>query len=908
MLTRKYPALTPVQSLAVIYSPSEDYAIAAGETFELRITVSNQGNHSAIIKVYLDDTSQPLWQWCRLSTQYLALETQQSSEIVLQIPIPLDTPPGVYSYLVVVDASQHYPDENPIQHQAKLTVLPPVQSVVKVNDPTFNIIPPSTSVAPLILQPIKMLELEVVVFNRSNRVDRFRLSAIDLPRSWWSVIYPEGIEDLGLVAQTDSLALNPQESTTIKLRIHPALTAKAGQYSSTIQLKSVNFPKLVLLDIVYFQLAPIHSFNWELKTIVGKVRREQGKFAIALHNQGNTVREVKLTAKEEQEDRLCEYTLAQEQIKLLPKTHQTIELQVRPKKLWRRPWVGRGFPLKFQLECQDVYQLPLSRQQVTGTLVWEARPWWHLLLVILTITGSVTGLILAIWWLLFKPPTAPKIRDFAAESSLYQADNGDFVNLNWQIEHPQSIDTLEVVGRSPEGKVISQPLSFDFSQGIPEELADLCIQERILHCRNIRTDAKQAGDYIFELTLSSREPKHADSKLATNTITIQPFPTPQINQVQATVASNSNKNTVYLDFTVTNADRLQRIKLTGFDPNGVINYPTQHYDLEDSAIAELESYCQSQNQALNCTQVPLSVDKPGQYIFELAAIKATNTGEMMLVDSQKSMPVAIAAPASPQIANLTSTQPIYQEQANSPIMLNWDIIQPEQLAAIKLVSRSPEGIVNTPLITYDFSQGIPPELDQYCYLTDIISCRHIPTQAQQAGDYLFELMSVTKANAKLVDSTITSDLIRIESIPLPPPPPAPLEILSFKINGVDAPPKYIAQINPKDPNTEITISWDILSDPSATIELLPAPGKVKPKGILSYPLSNQPTTETLTIRITDPSGRKLERSLIIETVVAKKVDDDKSQLEKNIPQGDRQDSILTPIDLPPKFMGDGNDS
>ncbi len=913
MLTRNsYPVpITEIKSLAVICNPSGDYAIAAGQTFELRVTVSNQGNHSAIINICLDETSQPLWQWCKISTQHVALEPNQSSELIFTIPIPLDTPPGIYSYLLIVDASQHYPEENPIQHQAKLQILPPIQSVVRVNDPTFNLLPPSSSQEPLVVPRGATLEIEAVVFNRSHRVDRFRISAIDLPRSWWTVIYPEGIRELGLVVETDNLALNPQESATIKLQIHPPLTAKASQYSSTIQLKSINFPDLVLLDIIYFQIAPINIVDLELQTILGKVKLSTGKFAILLHNQGNTLREISFTVRENREVHWCEYTLAQERIKLPPHTSQTLNLSVQPKQWWRRPWFGRGLPMEFQIDLEDLYQLPLSRKQLPGILVWEARPWWHLVLLLISATGSIAALILAIWWLFFKPPTPPKILNFAAESSVYQASNQDFIRLNWKIDRPKQIKDLKLVGRSPDRKVTSQPFIYDFSQGIPENLADFCTLERILNCRNVITDARQAGDYVFELTLRSRNPKQADSILATNTITIQPLPTPQITQFQATLAEsantsfattrNSNHNLVYLDFAVSNSEQLNTIKLTGFDYNNVINFPTQKYDVDRGLIAELGPYCQTKSKTLICQKIPLSITNPGEYIFQLAAIKSTDAGQIDIVDTQKSTLIAIASPEPPKLANFISSQPIYQEEAYSPILLNWDILQPKQLAAIKLISRSPEGITNTRLMTYDFSQGIPPELDNYCYITDIISCRNIPTQAQQAGDYIFELMSVTKANPKLIDSTITSDLIRIEPIPLPSPAPAPLEIITFQINGIEAPPKYIAKINPEDANSEVTISWNVLSDPTATIELLPAPGKVEPTGQLSYPLAHQATTETLTLKVTDKTGRQIERSLIIETVISEKTNDPKSKSDRHIPESDRQKDIFTPTDLPPEL-------
>ncbi|MEM6611651.1 MAG: hypothetical protein AAF652_05240, partial [Cyanobacteria bacterium P01_C01_bin.72] len=433
----------------------------------------------------------------------------------------------------------------------------------------------------------------------------------------------------------------------------------------------------------------------------------------------------------------------------------------------------------------------------------------------------------------------------------------------------------------------------DSASGLPESLSEQCTWQRVLYCRNVRTDARQSGDYIFELTVSSSEPNIADVTATTNTITIQPAPVPQITQFAVTPDS---QNAVYLDFKLNNHDQLQAIQLKGYNPDGAVKYPMQTYDLEAGTIASLESFCQSQEKNLICNRVPLTLKQPGQYIFELAAIAQTKDQDTTVVDRQKSSTIAIAPPQAPQLANLTPSQPVYQAELNDPILLNWDILQPQQLTEVKLVSRSPEGIVNTLPISYDFSLGIPSELNEYCYMTDIISCRNVPTQGIETGDYIFELMSVSKDRPNLVDSSITSDVIRIQSSPLPAPPPAPLEILSFEIDGEPAPPKYIVEVNPQNSKPEILLDWNVISDPEAKVELLPVPGKVERQGTLTYPLSDRATTETLTLRITNPDGRKIERSLIVETVINPNAAPNESH-----PQGDRQLDILVPQDYSPKL-------
>jgi hypothetical protein len=46
------------------------------------------------------------------------------------------------------------------------------------------------------------------------------------------------------------------------------------------------------------------------------------------------------------------------------------------------------------------------------------------------------------------------------------------------INQPQHIKSLQVVGLSPDGKVISEPVIYDFSEGIPSDLAEFCTAKK----------------------------------------------------------------------------------------------------------------------------------------------------------------------------------------------------------------------------------------------------------------------------------------------------------------------------------------------------------------------------------------------------------------------------------------------
>lgn len=294
--------------LALIVNPSEDASAFAGETFELRVTVINQGNIGAVINIYIDETSGLLRQWCSSAYESLALANNCSAEVVFRFAIPINAASEDYSYLLVIDAPKHYPEHTPIHHKARLQILPPVQSALRVNDPTFTILPSTSSSQPLTIQPGQPLALNIIVNNCSSRVDRFRLTCADLPSEWFTIIYPEGLTELGLVGERENLALNPGAKGEILLRWQFPANVKAGNYSPTVRLTSLNDLNLVLIDVVYLQVISIYRLIPELQTMIGKVGQETGWFRLLLGNAGNTLRDISFTVQENAGKPICTYT------------------------------------------------------------------------------------------------------------------------------------------------------------------------------------------------------------------------------------------------------------------------------------------------------------------------------------------------------------------------------------------------------------------------------------------------------------------------------------------------------------------------------------------------------------------------------------------------------------------------
>ena len=126
-------------------------------------------------------------------------------------------------------------------------------------------------------------------------------------------------------------------------------------------------------------------------------------------------------------------------------------------------------PIDFEVNFLDAYQLSLPRARLKSQLIWEARPWWHLLLLILTGVSVVSTIFFLIWWFFFKPPAPPKILDFASDSPNYQALNNDFIYLNWEIDNAKQIKRISLVGKNTDGQVTSREESYRFNGRIPEK-------------------------------------------------------------------------------------------------------------------------------------------------------------------------------------------------------------------------------------------------------------------------------------------------------------------------------------------------------------------------------------------------------------------------------------------------------
>lgn len=742
--------LAPGSPLAIIFNPSGDIAVEAGAKFEIYVTVTNKGAQSALIDVFIDELSYQLIEWCKAPHQRLALGPNSISEVLFEFEVPLEAIPQTYKYLIVVDAPSHYPEDTPIRHNARIQVMPAIETVVRVSDPTFTLLPPTSSRSPAQIPPGGILQVNVNVHNRSDRVDRFRLSCLDLEASWFTVRYPEGLDLVGLVTPNIGLDLNPGEKGEIILLINPPIGAYASLYYPSIRLHCANNPDLVLLDVVYLEILPFYLLNVELLTVVGRVRRLHGVYEVKLTNSGNTVREVVCIPVTADEDKICTYEVSPPVLRLLPGERTNSRVTVTPTRWWRRPILGAGRLLNFRIEIEDKQQLPLPNTTFTGTLIWEPRPWWQFLLVLLTVLGTVAAIAFLIWWL-WRSPASPRISNFNSDDSLYQQANGDFIRLNWQIRNPRQLQSLTLTSSSANGSAAVQPRVYNFNGRVPDELQQFCQIATVLTCSNVPTDAYQAGDYVFELKAFAKNRQEAAADvIKTTTITIAPVPPPQI-----------------LDFS------------------------------------------------------------SAQPIYQEAPPKKKATTKTISPDT---------------------------------IRLNWRISDLGKIKELRVIGRSPDGVVNSELQTYNLNQGVPKKLAAFCSQDpDQLNCRNVPTNNRGAGDYIFELQLFSKTAADKPTASQKTDVIKVQ--------PLPSQIVEFKIDGKNPLPKYSILINQLKPIKSINLSWKVEGSSNLKVELLPAPGNVTQTGTIAYPISDQPSSETITLQVTSATGEKVSRAVTIETVL-----------------------------------------
>lgn len=603
--------------LKVVINPPDILLGMPGDTLQLHVIITNQGNKDAKIFVDFDEAFQNLNLSNNSLQECLSLADQKSYEVSFEFQIPTNTPPGTYDYRLIVDAPDDYPEETPISFPLQIQVLIKEQTVRRGgDDPTFTVKPATNPNNPLIYKPGQPLQLVVTVNNHCQQVDRFRLTCPDLDETWFTIRYLKtGFEGVGLLSQGNGLELNDYSQGEILLEFHPPGDAFAGTYPPTIRLHSQNRPDLILLDLVYITIPEVYSLDVELNTILG-ISRIAGKYELKLTNRGNTIRELLISAKTQDEEQLCNYKFEPSEVKLLPTKSIDVNLTAKPLNWWRRPWFGSGLVITFQTEIKDQKQLPLPNKFSQGTLVWKARPWWQFLLLILLILGILGGTALIIWRILH-PPQA-KIDVFKPTSPSYV--EGNRVSLDWQIRNTEKLDKLKLFLTPVSG--VTQEVSYDLKGKIPQELnnKDKCQkQNNILNCNNIETEARKPGKYNFKLEAYNDRGIKIDGKEFTVSINLFPVPSIVNDSFKSDKPSYQKGEQVKLTWQISNQEYLANLQIKNKQENGTSSI-VKEFDFSQGIPPQLQKQCQKDNN-LTCQNILMVVNTPpGKYTLILQPV------------------------------------------------------------------------------------------------------------------------------------------------------------------------------------------------------------------------------------------------------------------------------------------------
>jgi hypothetical protein len=391
--------LTAASPLGVIFNAAGQDRVLPGSRFTLSVTISNKGLQSAVIDVWIEPLAEDLRRWYPPARERLALGTGQSNEVLFQFQLPVNTLPGSYSYLVVVDAQEHYLELEDIQqHPLPIDTLP--GALLWEPRPWWHFLPflalgllGLLAIAYLIWwaffrvpPPLKIVEFfpEDSLYHAENG---------DTVRLGWQISEPQHLQSLKIAGVSkEGTPLTRPDIYDLSQGIPTPLQPFCTQTDR--QLNCRNFPTSA---------------------------RKAGTYQFEMTLQTNKKQDTTLL------------------------TRKTGPVEIKPIPLPAIVTFG---------SAQPTYQ--------------ESRP------------------------LMLKPrkPLLPN----------RQSQPQDGIHLNWKITHPDRLQELQLLGRNPEGVVVSPVQRYDLSQGIPPELLSACKVAEQLVCKNVTTNADRPGDYMFELS------------------------------------------------------------------------------------------------------------------------------------------------------------------------------------------------------------------------------------------------------------------------------------------------------------------------------------------------------------------------------------------------------------------------
>jgi hypothetical protein len=323
-------------------------------------------------------------------------------------------------------------------------------------------------------------------------------------------------------------------------------------------------------------------------------------------------------------------------------------------------------------------------------------------------------------------------------------------------------------------------------------------------------------------------------------------------------------------------EQIQTLKLTGYSPEGEVLSGPLIYDFKDGRLPPaLQPFCSQQKALLTCNQIRTDAFLPGKYVFELTLLPTTGAPV-----SLKSNLIEITAKPAPTVTSLVPKSLVYREAAigaptpaeaalpvadRDGIRLDWTVTMPKSLAALHLVGRDKDGkMVGNLWFEFTNPDELPEALRPFCNLGAVLTCRDFPTGLFAVGEYRFELQAIAADDPNPPTADKPTPELKPKSTEIVKIQPQIAQILSFQINGREAPAKLVLPIAPSQTLPTIQVSWQVQGGSTTRVELLPTPGSVPLAGQVNFPLSPQGSS-TITLQVKSATGEAITRAVVVET-------------------------------------------
>jgi len=604
-------------SLNVIVNPPGGEQLEPGATSQIRIVITNQSNYPMkAIEVELDLPPE-INDWCKVKRTSFNLDSGRSEEVVFNWVIPIEAiVESDYNYDVVVDCRSYL--TAPLRYLRQLKISTPVVRQPRSTDPTFTLKPFTSSTKPIVWQREQNLSIIVLVHNRSNFVDEFRISC-DLNDNWYSVRYPERIEEMGLISSGNKLSLNPNSKGQIILSIDPPPDTLAGNYQPTINLHSAVKPDLFLQDIFYLRIPPIHNLQVELQTIRSKVKQKSALYNIQFRNEGNSIRKVNLQARTADEDEFGEYQLERNEVRIPPGKVVDLGLKVAVKRKSQRSFF-KAKQLEFLVEIEDLENNPLPRYlPLRSTLRWEARPFWHFLVLILIALLILVGAFFLVREIIKNNRSARIAEILEVEPEDTEYEFNEKITLTWKIKNADRLEAIRFrTEKSPEGTITIDQTYTKSELLDPDNLLKRfdckTPKEGELNCNRVATNASAAGTYnfVFEVySLGGDKDKPSDKE--SFEVKISAPDKPSVSDLKVAKDEYKPGEPIDFQFEINRPETVKSIEIISKNKFSILDRDYREArDEQEISIEKLkETFCPNkQENPLECS-VPISFATEG---------------------------------------------------------------------------------------------------------------------------------------------------------------------------------------------------------------------------------------------------------------------------------------------------------